>query len=88
MPMKPEIINLYDAKTRLSSLVDQAAAGNEVVIAKAGRPLVRMIPYTERKRLRFGSLKGRFAVPQDFDRLAEEEFEEMFYGRDRPPLAR
>ena len=72
--------------TRLSSLVEKAAAGEEVVIAKAGRPLVRMVAYEARKRLRFGSLKGRFVVPEDFDRIAEREIQEMFYGEDGPPL--
>ncbi|RPH77781.1 MAG: type II toxin-antitoxin system prevent-host-death family antitoxin [Planctomycetaceae bacterium] len=85
--MKTEFVNLYDAKTRLSSLVEKVAAGDEVVIAKAGRPLVRMVAYEERKRLRFGSLKGRFVVPEDFDRIAEREVEEMFYGEDGPPLS-
>lgn len=80
--MKPEIVNLYEAKTRLSSLVEKAAAGEEVVIAKAGRPLVRMIAFEERKRLRFGSLKGEFTVPEDFDQLAESEINEMFYGQE------
>lgn len=78
--MSAEIVNLCEAKTRLSSLVEQAAAGHEVVIAKAGRPLVRMVPYTENRPLRFGSLKGKLVVPPDFDRIAEEKFEQMFYG--------
>lgn len=84
--MKPEIVNLYDAKTHLSSLVEKVAAGEEVVIAKAGRPLVRMVPYEEGKRLRFGSLKGKLVVPDDFDLIAADEIEDMFYGKDRPPV--
>ena len=86
--MKPEIVNLYDAKTRLSSLVEKAAAGEEVVIAKAGRPLVRLVPYETRQELRFDSLSGRFTVPDDFDQIAEGEIEEMFYGNDVPALSR
>jgi prevent-host-death family protein len=61
-------VNIYEAKTRLSALVDQAAAGQDVIIARAGKPVARLTQLDERKRkIRFGRLKGKFKVPDDFD---------------------
>lgn len=83
-------VNIHDAKTHLSRLVDQAAKGEPFIIAKAGRPLVRVVPLEDadvaktekRKPSRLGSLAGRFTVPDDFDRLAEDEIRRMFEGDD------
>lgn len=74
------IVNLYEAKTHLSSLVERAARGEEIVIAKAGRPLARLVACEPRPALRFGSLKGMIEIPEDFDRLAEDEIAQMFNG--------
>jgi prevent-host-death family protein len=60
-------VNLHAAKTHLSRLVDEAAAGEDVVIAKAGRPMVRLVPVRPRKRTGFGDLKGRIRIADDFD---------------------
>ncbi len=61
-------VNIYDAKTRLSQLVDKAAAGEDVVVSRNGKPLVRITRLEDRKRvIRFGVLEGRFTVPADFD---------------------
>ena len=61
-------INLHAAKTHLSRLVDKAVAGEEVVIAKAGRPMVRLVPTAATgRRTGFGSLKGRIRIADDFD---------------------
>ena len=73
-------VNLYEAKTQLSSLVDRAARGEEIVIAKAGRPLARLVAYEPRPRLRFGSLAGKVDIPDDFDRIAADEIDHMFNG--------
>jgi len=78
--MEEKIVNLYEAKTRLSLLVELAAAGETIVIAKAGRPMARLVPMQERRRVRLGSLRGRIHVPEDFDRLASDEIEAMFHG--------
>ncbi len=59
-------VNLHAAKTHLSRLVDQAAAGEEIVIAKAGKPMVRLVPMRPR-RTGFGDLKGRMKIAKDFD---------------------
>jgi prevent-host-death family protein len=61
-------VNLHAAKTRLSRLVDKAVAGEDVVIAKAGRPMVRLVPIeTKSRRTGFGTLKGKIRINGDFD---------------------
>jgi prevent-host-death family protein len=60
-------VNLHAAKTHLSRLVDQAAAGEDVVIAKAGKPMVRLVPVRSGRRTGFGDLKGRIGIAADFD---------------------
>lgn len=67
--------------SHLSALVERAAAGETIVIAKAGRPLARLVPMPSTRRVCFGSLRGRIVVPEDFDRLAQDEIEAMFEGR-------
>ena len=61
------LVNLYDAKTQLSALVEQAAAGEEIIIAKAGRPRARLVPLREVKRRVPGKGKGRVWIRKDFD---------------------
>jgi prevent-host-death family protein len=66
--MKIRTINIHEAKTHLSRFVEQAAAGAEIVIAKAGRPRARLIAYAPAsKPRRPGSMKGRIRVRSDFD---------------------
>jgi prevent-host-death family protein len=61
-------VNLYEAKTNLSRLVDQANAGEHIVIAKGGKPMAMLTPLTPKKRtIRYGLMKGQFVVPEDFD---------------------
>jgi len=61
-------VNIYDAKTQLSKLVDQAAAGKDVIIARGGKPVARLTGLAARKQtLRFGLLKGKVKVAADFD---------------------
>ena len=61
-------VNLYQAKTQLSRLVDEAAAGVEVVIAKSGVPLARLVPFRPERRPRTpGLFKGRVRIGRDFD---------------------
>ena len=73
-------INIHEAKTHLSRLVDQAAAGDSFVIAKAGKPMVVVTPLrapAAGKIRRFGFLKGRLRVPDDVDRMGEDEIAAM-----------
>lgn len=58
--------NVYAAKTRLSQLIDEAASGKEVIIARAGKPVAKLVALGGRKR-RLGILAGKFKVPPDFD---------------------
>ncbi len=78
-----ETVNIHDAKTHLSRLVERAAAGEPFIIAKSGKPMVKVIPLDsssggEIKRL--GFLTGQIDVPQDFDRMGEDEIEKLFKG--------
>jgi len=75
------IYNIHEAKTHLSRLIDLAAKGEPFVIAKAGKPLVKveaLSPAELPKRMRTGFMKGEFEVPDDFDRMGSDEIERMF----------
>jgi prevent-host-death family protein len=77
-------VNMHEAKTHLSRLVDRAAKGEPFIIAKAGKPLVKVVPLDarpvrEQKRLGF---MPDLKVPDDFDTMFQEEIEKMFYGED------
>jgi prevent-host-death family protein len=74
-------VNIHEAKTHLSALVENAAAGEPFIIAKAGRPLVVVNPYTpSAPRPRTGFLRGRTSVPADFDRMGDGEIADLFGG--------
>ena len=60
-------LNLYEAKTQLSSLVDQAAAGAEIIIAKNGRPRAKLVPIRDVARRKPGRAKGKIRIANDFD---------------------
>ncbi len=76
-----EIVNMHEAKTRLSQLVDKAAKGEPVVIARAGKPVARVTaidsPEADQQK-RTGFLEGEFSIPEDFDRMGEDAIAEMF----------
>lgn len=76
-------VNIHEAKTHLSRLVDEAEKGESIVIAKAGKPKAQLTPIngTEKKPAsRIGFLKGKIKVPDDFDTMFAEEIEKMFNG--------
>lgn len=78
-----QTINIHQAKTQLSRLVEQAARGEPFVIAKAGKPLVKVMALNAPEagqRRRLGFMAGQIAVPDDFDRLGEAEIERLFGG--------
>lgn len=78
-----QIVNIHEAKTHLSRLVEQAAKGEPFVIAKAGKPLVKVMPLdapTAGQVRRLGFLAGEISVPDDFDRMGSEEIEHLFFG--------
>ncbi len=66
--------NVHDAKTHLSRLLDQALAGDDVIIMRSGRPLVRLVPVElAQHRRELGTAAGDFVVPQDFDAPLSDE---------------
>ena len=78
-----ETFNIHEAKTHLSKLVERAAKGEPFIIAKAGKPMVKVVPLTEapvEKPQIIGFMKGKVLVPDDFDRMFEKQIEEMFDG--------
>lgn len=76
-----ETINIHEAKTHLSRIVEQVAAGRDVLIAKAGKPMVKMVPIATGKTvIRFGVLKGTIRVPEDFDAPLPENVLANFGG--------
>jgi prevent-host-death family protein len=78
-----ESVNVYEAKTHLSQLLDRAAAGEEIVIARAGRPVARLVALAEAARPRVpGGWRGKISMAADFDELPDE-IESAFRG-ERP----
>lgn len=75
-----ETINIHEAKTQLSRIVDQVAAGKSVLIAKAGRPLARLSPLPTAAPIRFGVLQGCIQIAEDFDALLPDEMLSAFEG--------
>ena len=72
-------VNMHEAKTQLSKLVDRAVNGEAFVIAKAGTPLVKVTALdAPRKPRRLGFLRGEIAVPEDFDNMGEAEITALF----------
>jgi prevent-host-death family protein len=78
-------VNIHAAKTHLSRLVDRAAAGEEIVIAKNGKPLAKLVPYREERKPRVGgSMRGLIVLPdnfpEDFDAPLPDDLLALFYG--------
>jgi prevent-host-death family protein len=77
------IVNIHEAKTHLSRLIEKAARGEAFVIAKAGKPLVKVTALdtpTPGQTRRFGFLAGHISVPADFDQMGSAEIEQQFAG--------
>jgi len=80
-----KVVNIHEAKTHLSRLVEEAAKGESFVIAKAGKPMVKVIRLEgepEKPKRRLGMLEGQMTVPDDFDTMFQDEIEKMFYGEE------
>ena len=78
-------VNIHEAKTHLSKLVEHAAQGEPFLIAKAGQLMVKVMAIDGLfgKKIRWmGFMKGKISVPDNFDRMFEKEFEQMFYGEE------
>ena len=78
-------VNIHEAKTNLSRLMERVAQGETFIIAKAGRPVARVVPIGEptqpRQRKRLGFMPPQ-EIPADFDEMGREEIEKMFYGEE------
>lgn len=77
-------VNMHEAKTHLSRLVESAANGDPFIIARAGRPVVKVITGDSPmpgEECRIGFLEGQISVPPDFDRMGSSEIEGIFEGR-------
>ena len=87
-PSEPKQVNLYEAKTHLSQLVKEAAAGREIIIANAGEPMARLVPLaTEPKPQREpGRLKGQIWIADDFDDPLPADILAAFYGEDQDSM--
>jgi prevent-host-death family protein len=83
MATKP--INIYEAKTQFSRLVDRASRGETFVIAKSGTPLAKLVPLSEgekKPKIRYGSMKGKIWVADDFDAPLPDWLLDAFEGKD------
>ena len=76
-------VNIHEAKTQLSKLIEEASKGESFIIAKAGKPVVRVTALnspTGAQVRRLGFMVGQIAVPDDFDRMGKKEIERIFGG--------
>ena len=73
-------VNVHEAKTHLSKLLERVALGEEVIIAKAGKPVAKLVAIqSQRPRFKLGSAKGEFIVPDDINEPLPKEIEDLFY---------
>lgn len=75
-----KLLNLYEAKTQLSALVDEAADGAEIIIAKAGKPLAKLVAFRESPRRKPGRAKGMVWISNDFDAPLPPDLQAAFNG--------
>ena len=76
-------LNLYDAKTQLSSLVEMAAAGEEIIIAKNGKPMAKLVAFKDAIKRKPGRLKGKVWMSKDFDApMTKEELAAFEWSRE------
>jgi len=79
-------VNIHEAKTHLSRLVEDAAHGKSFIIAKAGKPMVKVIPFSAEEQpvmRRLGFMSGEIRVPEDFDHMGAGIISTLFEGKDQ-----
>ena len=75
-------VNIHAAKTQLSKLIDSVSRGEDVIIARAGKPVARLVAIDPAKPpRRLGGLQGRFTIPDDFNTMCADEIADLFEGR-------
>ena len=81
-----EHVNMHEAKTHLSKLVERVEGGEEIVIDRAGKPVAKLVPLPQPKpgKRKLGGWEGKVWISPDFDER-DEEFERLFYGGELPP---
>ena len=80
-----QTVNIHEAKTHLSRLLARIAEGESIIIAKAGKPIAKLVPAVDADappKRRIGFMKGEIDVPDDFDTMMQDEIEAMFYDVD------
>ncbi len=74
-------VNIYDAKSQLSKLIDRALEGEEIIIANAGKPMVKLTPIRQPVQRVLGAAKGRYNLPEGWEQpMSEAEYEEFTNG--------
>ena len=75
-------VNIHQAKTQFSRLVDRAAGGEEIIIAKSGKPVARLIPYAPKGAVRRpGTMRGKIRIKKNFDKPLPKELLDSFEGK-------
>lgn len=81
--MSKHIVNIHEAKTHFSKIIQAVLDGEEVIIAKAGHPVVKMSPIEpQKKQIKFGTMKGKIWMSDDFDAPLPEDILNAFEGKD------
>lgn len=78
-----KVINIYEAKSQLSRLVEAALNGDEIVIARNGDPIIRLVPYKKKKKRKLGFLKGKVRMSKNFDDPLPEALLNLFDGSEK-----
>ncbi len=75
------LVNIHEAKTHFSKFINSALKGDEIIVARGGKPLIRLVPYTEEpQKRRGGQLKGLMKIADDFDAPLPDALLKQFYG--------
>lgn len=75
-----ETVNIHRAKTQLSKLIERVCEGEEIVIARGGKPVARLVPLERRRPRELGSMKGRIRIGKDFNAPLPDELLDLFEG--------
>lgn len=74
-------VNIHEAKTNLSKLLKKVEEGEEVIIAKAGEPIARLVPERRKGGIKLGTLKGKIWIADDFNAPLDDELLDLFEGK-------
>ena len=79
-----DTVNIHEAKTQLSRLIERVCAGEEIIIARSGKPVARLAPLEQRRPRRLGLLKGKIWVAKDFNAPLPDDLLDLFEGKGEP----